>query len=193
LEQELAALLAEETAPAAPPPVDPAGEIERPKSDADERIKGFQRLVSEREKELETEKQARAALEKRLEALELAGMSDTERSSFLTQQQSSEVDRIRQENELLKLRLKNPDVAEPYERLLNARTVDEQIEILRSLFNPKTQTQADEEPVSDVDRNNPITANFGVSDGDFLDDARAEDLLQRLGRGGRTFNKLRGN
>ena len=191
MEQDLAALLAEGAAPAPTAPAATVPEIEKSKSDPDERIKGFQRLLAERETALETERRERAALAERLEKLELAQMSESERDSYLSNRRSTEADTLRAENELLKLRLKHPDVADHYDRLLKAGTAEEQIEYLRTLLKPKSAPVEAQESVSDVDPNRPLNPGFGLADADgYMDPEAAESALKRFGN--RSWNNLRG-
>ena len=130
------------------------GSATSPQSE-DERIKGLQRAVSAKAQEADEARKRAAALEARLEALELAQMSESERSGFLTAKEKNQLAALQAENERLKLAQKYPDVAPHYEALISAKTADEQAQILQRILRPQ-QPGAQAEPVSDIDPNNPM-------------------------------------
>src|SRR3972149_6864848 len=125
---DLAGLAPEHPAPAAPPPAAPADDIEaRLTAKVEERIKGFQRLLAEKDQALATAQQ---------EALDLrmSGMSEDEQAEMQWQQLQDQVTRLQQENELLALQNEYPVELPVFKGLLNADSAKAQLEAIRVLL-----------------------------------------------------------
>lgn len=112
----------------------------------DKRVGDFQRMISERETQI-------ADLQRQLKT---ASMSEEEREQLTAQERDEEVERIRMENELLKLGQQYPDEVKIVQRMLEGQSVSDYVTALReSLAAAKPQQPEPEQEVSDVDKNNP--------------------------------------
>jgi hypothetical protein len=143
----------------------------------DERIKGFQRQVSERETELKR-------LREQEERNRLAAMPDDERMAYERSRSDEEVQRLRTENEVLRMSQKYTTVMDKYRALMDAKSVEEQFQLLDTwLKPPSAETDEDEsaEPArskpAPVDRNNPVKRQVS---GNQMDDSIAERILKSV-------------
>jgi len=145
-------------APAETPPAPEANDIEaRLTQKVDERIKGFQRLLDEKERALATARQE-------ANDLRMSGMSDDEKAEMEWDTLQEQVSKLQAENALLQLASEYPEEMPVFRNLLTASTPKEQLEAIRALratvaasAAPKTQENPTEgEPeIPEVDPNNP--------------------------------------
>jgi len=171
-------------------PADEAAGIETPKSEADERIKGFQRLVAERDRKLADLEARFAQREAALEDQRLAGMTDEERGTVTEQKRQTELQRLRAENELLKLGIDYATEMPLYRKLLNAPTAKDQLDIIRELSaatsaNPALPVPKKAADVPAVDRTNPMrqpSEGIVLSDGTQMTDDIADRILKSIRR-----------
>jgi len=171
-------------------PADEAAGIETPKSEADERIKGFQRLVAERDRKLADLEARFAQQEAALEDQRLAGMTDEERGTVTEQKRQTELQRLRAENELLKLGIDYATEMPLYRKLLNAPTAKDQLDIIRELSaatsaNPALPVPKKTADVPAVDRTNPMrqpSEGIVLSDGTQMTDDIADRILKSIRR-----------
>ena len=171
-------------------PADEAPGIETPKSEADERIKGFQRLVAERDRKLADLEARFAQREAALEDQRLAGMTDEERGTVTEQKRQTELQRLRAENELLKLGIDYATEMPLYRKLLNAPTAKDQLDIIRELSaatsaNPALPVPKKTADVPAVDRTNPMrqpSEGIVLSDGTQMTDDIADRILKSIRR-----------
>ena len=162
-------------------------DIEKLKSETDERIKGFQRLLSERDRAL-------ADLQRKVQDAELESLPADDRARVIGKRRDEEYAALRAENELLKLRSEFPTEVPAFERLLRAANPKEQLEILRELAQAASPKRAANEP-PDVDPNNPMRSEPEgelMADGTYMTDALADRLLAANPAKGALF-RLRGN
>jgi len=139
-----------EQAPPADPPVTPAfdpKELEtRFASLVEERVKGFQRIVQERDDRL-------AELERQLKT---ASMSEEEREQLAVKEKDEEREQLALENQLLKLGQQYPNEVAIVQKMLAGESVTDYVAALHEALKPATPaTPEPEQEVSDVDRNNP--------------------------------------
>lgn len=141
----------------------------------EERIKGFQRLLANRDQE-------KSALERELKELKTADLSEDERVQLTLAELQEEKDRLETELELVKLGSKYQDEMPLYQKLLGAQTAEEQLEFLRSLRSsgaaPAGKAPAES---SDLDLNNPrqsAPAGMILPDGTMMTDELAERILK---------------
>lgn len=179
--------------PAAPAsdetPVDGGLDIEKIRQEAhaaaqaafDERAKGFQRLLAERDNAL-------AEARRLLDDAKLASLSEDERDAEVQRRSESELERLRAENELLKLMPEYPDELPVFQRLLAAQDAKTQLDLIRELRKPAAPANpAPAAPAADpapVDPNNPANPQSAVisSDGVVMTDELAERLLRSAAR-----------
>lgn len=176
---DLAGQVTEPTPAPEAPVVSGTPDIETLKAEYEERIKGFQRLVSEKE---------RAAMEAQRAAEEarLAALPEDERAEILDKKVQQELSALRTENELLRLRSDYGDVMDAYDRILKAPTAKDQLELLRGLMAqaqpasaPTAPSQQASEPAP-VDMNNPMrppVEGVTLSDGTVMDHEIADRIL----------------
>lgn len=153
----LAGQTAEEQAPAATPPAVSESDIEaRLTAQFEERMKGFQRMVAEKDSKLQ-------AAERRARDLEMSGMTQDERDAAEWETMQTEVERLRQENLLLSKQNEFPSEVAVLRRLHSAANYDEQLLVLRELakaaaaVTPQAPAAEPELEVPNVDPNNPAS------------------------------------
>jgi len=181
---ELAALIAAGAPAEAATPSEPAtpaqpattGIETQGASDWEDRFKGLQRVVSEKDRAL-------SDLQKQVEELRLSSLSEDERDAYARQREADEIAALRAENELLRL-ASNPKYAsvyEPFTKLLKARSAEEQLEYMTTLLAPKAPTEPAREPEAPpVDSNNPRrTTGITMPDGTEMTDTLAKMILDR--------------
>lgn len=172
----------ETPAPVASPDIeklraDLSAEFEKKMQD---RVTGFQRLLSEREQELRE--------------LKTAGLSEEEREQLARQESEDRVAALERENELLKLSRVYPEEAPLFEQLLAAPTAKDQLEFLRKLkadlkaaSTPAAPANEAEEPdIPDVISTNPMRPpEQGVllPNGTLMTEDLADRLLGAAGKG----------
>ena len=147
----------------------------------EDRIKGFQRLMAERDNAITN-------LSRQLEEARLSTLGEEEREAELARREQAEVERLRAENELLKLMPDFPDELPLFQRLLAAPDAKTQLELIRELR--KAAAPANPAPVdpglnpAPVDPNNPASDTLagGVYQGVAMDDDLAERLLRSTSR-----------
>jgi hypothetical protein len=156
-------------------------EIEKLKAEYEERFKGMQRLISERERTL-------ADLQRKQSDLELASLPDGERAIAMSRRADEELARLRAENELLKLRNEYPNEVPAFEKLLKATTPKDQLDILRELARGMAASDKAPEP-PDVDPNNPMRTPSEGAFGEMTDEL-ADRILKAAPKG--ALFKIRG-
>ena len=168
------------------PADEPAG-IE--KSEVDERIKGFQRLVAERDRKLQEAEAKVQQIEAKLDEQRLAGMTDEERGTLVEQQRQTEIQRLRAENELLKLGIDYGTEMPLYRRLLTAPTAKDQLDIIRELVAAQGKSPTPVAPqkaadVPEVDRTNPMRQPLvaGIPSEGGMNDEIADRILNAIRR-----------
>lgn len=169
-------------------PVLTAADIEKIKAEMtasfEERFKGMQRLVAERDDLLA----ARAA---ELEELKTAGLSDEEREQLEESKKDREIATLRSQLELQALAGEYGSEMPYFERLLKAPTAEDQLKAMREFaqsFAPKAPvTPAAGEPeIPEVDLNRPGRQPLDgvvLPDGTVMNDAIADQILASAGRG----------
>lgn len=171
-------------APASVPAVT-AADIEKVKAELmasfDERAKGFQRLISEKDKE-------NAALMEKLQELSLAGLSEEEREELEDRAKDTRIEELEARLELQAL-AKDYGTEMPYfERLIDAASTEDQLKVMREFAEalkpaPQAQPEAPIEPevdVPDVDLNRPMrrfTPGVVGPDGKAMTDELADRIL----------------
>lgn len=143
---------------------------------AEERFKGFQRVIAEKDTALQQ-------LQRQYEEARLATLSEEEREAETARRSDQELERLRAENELLKLMPDYPDELPVFQRLLAAPDAKTQLELLRELRKAQaapaiTPAGGSNEPPA-VDSNNPANGNPGS--GVFIEGAQmTEEMAERL-------------
>lgn len=150
------------------------------KAEFEERAKGFQRLVSERDNQL-------AAYRAELEELKTASLSDEEREQLEDQKKDQLIRELQGKLELTELGKTYGDELPFYERLIGAGTAKEQLEVLRELRAANAQAQSQEPAttevdIPDTDPNRPMRSFFTndtvlLPDGTPMNDALADRIL----------------
>lgn len=183
--EDLAGLTPDETpeidasapAPAEAPVTPVVPDIEKVRAEMEERIKGFQRLVSERDAEL-------ARLRQVDEERRIATLPEDERMAYEQSRYQKEVERLRMENEVLRAAQKYPTVFPKYDALMKAASAEEQIALLASWESPvapPSPTETAATPPAPVDKNNPAQGRSKtVVDGYEMDDSIAASLLKSI-------------
>ena len=174
--------LEQEEGTSAPAPAAPAVDIEARlaaiEAATEERIKGFQRLLAGRDEELK-------AREAEIRELKTSGLSEDEREQLRYREIEEERDRLARELELIQLKEKYGDLLDPYQKLLNAQSAEEQLALLAALRAPAappaapTPQAAPAPEPSDIDLNNPRIAEpegITLPDGTTM----TEDLADRI-------------
>lgn len=180
-----------ETPPAAPPS-DIEARLAQMKQELEqqfeERAKGFQRALNEKETALQ--KAQREAQE-----LRMSTMSEDEKAEAQWQQMETEVERLKRENALLQLAGEYPEEMPEFQKILNASSPKEQLDLIRALRKAQQATPtppatpAEGTPdVPPVDLNNPTTyQNFGDGtvryNGQPVTEEWADRVLKQFGRG----------
>jgi|WetSurMetagenome_2_1015567.scaffolds.fasta_scaffold476350_2 hypothetical protein len=164
--------------PAESPATDSVPDIEKVRTQYEERIKGFQRLVSEREQEL-------VRLREQEERARISALPDDERTAYERSRAEEELSRLRTENEVLRMGSKYQSVYDKYEALMRAKTVEEQFQLLDGWLKPPApsadadETEAHEKPAP-VDKNNPVKQKATMV-GDYqMDETIAKRLLSSI-------------
>jgi hypothetical protein len=150
----------------------------------EERIKGFQRLIAERD-------QKEADLATQLEELKSADLPVEERVQLREQKLQRKVEELQAKLELEALTKDFPDEMPLYQKLVSATRPDEQLAILRELRSaatpapaaaPSSADEDSEEP--EVDLNNPIrrVLEGTTFDGVPVNDAWADAILGSMPR-----------
>ena len=142
-----------DTTPATPTPeapvptaIDPAALEAKFASLIEERVKGFQRIVQERDDRL-------AELERQLKT---ASMSEEEREQLAVKERDEEREQLALENQLLKLGQQYPNEVAIVQKMLAGKDVSDYVAALHEALKPAIPaTPEPEQQVSDVDRNNP--------------------------------------
>ena len=164
-------------------PVAPETEIEKIiTARIDERIKGFQKLVSAREEEA-------SALRRELEETRLAGLPEDERETLLEQKKDRRIQELEAQIELNRLATDYGDEVPFFQSLLGAESAEDQLKVLRAYAdvrlakaNPSPAIVVkDEIVVPEVDLNRPLrpTRMGGqqLPDGSFMTEADADRIL----------------
>ena len=152
-------------------------EIEKVKAQYEDRLKGFQRLVAERDSSL-------AAIQSRLEEQELSSLSPDERYVAREKKLTEENNRLRAQLELDSLKKDYGAEYELYSGLIEKKTAKEQLDFAREWVTrlaPKAEAPDAGANVPDVDMNNPMrTAPEGIrlSDGSLMTEEIADRLLR---------------
>lgn len=171
-------------------PAEGALDIEKIQADAiaaanaafEERFKGLQRVIAEKDRQA-------TDLQRQIDEARLAALPDDDRQAEIARREASEMERLRAENELLKLMPDYGDVFSDFQRLLSAQDARSQLEFIRELKKPVTPATAApatsaNEPAP-VDPNNPassLPSGIVASDGAVLSDDIAERILRSASR-----------
>lgn len=144
---------AESPAPAA---FDPTAFEKRIADLMEERVKGFQRIISERDTKL-------ADLERQLKT---ASMSEEERAQLVASEEKERLEQLALENQLLRLGQQYPTEVAIVQKMLAGESVEDYVAALHEAMKvTKAPEKEPEQDVSDVDRNNPpatpVTASAG--------------------------------
>lgn len=122
----------------------------------EERVKGFQRIVQERDDRL-------AELERQLKT---ASMSEEEREQLAAREKDEEREQLALENQLLKLGQQYPNEVAIVQKMLAGQSVEDYVAALHEALKPATSAAPEpEQEVSDVDRNNPPATPVSASAG----------------------------
>lgn len=166
-------------APATTPAFDPAAFETKIASLIEERVKGFQRIVSEKDQSI-------ADLQRQLKT---ASMSEEEREQLAVKEEQDRIEALALENELLKLGQQYPTEVGIVQKMLAGQSVSDYVAALHeALAATKAPTPEPEQEVSDVDRNNPpatpVTRSAGADmislpDGSFITVAQGEEILRQ--------------
>ncbi len=155
----------------------------------DTRFSGFQSIIDKRD--TESKKQWKAYQET-LNELKSRTLSDEEREQLEAKAGSQELEALRMENELLKMKDEyGPEIVSTFERLLSAETPRDQLEIMKAFRSPNeqpqqpaTQPESPATPSAPVDPNNPVSeAPVDGSDWEAQfekDPSLADKILKRL-------------
>jgi hypothetical protein len=183
---DLAGLTAATEAPAETPPAESPVDIEARLAEVqrqfDERMKGFQRLIAEKDRAIETARQeAREA--------KLAGMSQAEIEEMEREEEESENDRLKAEIAILRLQQDYPDEVPLFRQILDAPSPEEQLKLIRQLraaaSSAQTPAPEPEPEIPPVDLNNP-RATHSVSGSTFngqpINEAWADRVLGSVQR-----------
>jgi hypothetical protein len=183
---QLAGLTAEDAASAVAPGTT-AADIEKIKTDLasayEERIKGFQKLVSQRDESL-------AALTADLEELKVASLPEEEREQLVQSKKDREIQELRTKLELRELAEEYGSEMPYFERLLAAGSAKDQLTVMREFAQggrpvaPEIVADAPVE-VPDVDMNRPLrgpSEGLRLADGTLMNDALADQILGSVGR-----------
>lgn len=166
----------ESDAPASSPAANSA-DIEKIRREFDERFKGMQRLVAEKDREI-------ADTKRRLEDAALERLPDDDRAKVMLERERAELAKLRAENELLRLRDEYPDELPAFQKLLSGKTAKEQLDTLRELRKgPQSPPPATPEP-PDVDPNNPMRQppEEETINGEPMNEALADRLIAAGGK-----------
>lgn len=152
----------------------------------EERIKGFQRLLADRENR-------ERALQAELEEIRSATLSPEERVQLREKQLATRVRELEAQIELERLGASYSDEMPIYRSLLEAKSAEEQLGVLRSIraaakppVSEPPVTEGEDLDVADIDLNNPVRiAPAGATvEGQSMNDSLADKILasvQRMG------------
>jgi hypothetical protein len=149
----------------------------------DERAKGFQRLIAEREQAIE-------ALRNEIEESRLAGMSEDEREALLITKKDRRIEELEAKLELQRLASSYGSEMPYFERLIGAESTEQQLQVMREFAQtlapaaPPPPTESEVE-VPDVDLNRPMRRwdpTVTLPDGRVMNDALADQILGSIGR-----------
>ena len=122
----------------------------------EERVKGFQRMVSEKDQTI-------ADLQRELKT---TSMSEEEREQLAAKERDEEREQLALENQLLKLGQQYPNEVAIVQKMLAGQSVEDYVAALHEAMKPATPaTPEPEQQVSDVDRNNPPATPTSASAG----------------------------
>lgn len=163
------------------PPVETAVDIEKIKADIaaefDERFKGMQRLIAERETALK-------ARDEELEELKIAGLTEEEREQFTESKKDRELKDLRMQLDLRDLEKVYGAEMPAYQKLLKAQSAEEQLETIReyakSLAPTAPASTAGDPDIPEVDLNRPARQpleGLTLPDGTVMTDALADQIL----------------
>lgn len=110
----------------APAPAEVDNSIESVRREFEERFKGLQRVIAEKDQALE-------ATNKELYQLKTAGLSDDERAQLETTRLREQLDQLAKENELMKLAQSYGEEIPLFQKLLGAETAEEQLRLIREI------------------------------------------------------------
>jgi hypothetical protein len=153
---------------------DAGSDIDTLKAQYEERIKGLQRVVSEKDKAI-------AERAKRERELELQALPPDERYSRLEEEYQKDLREARTELELMRLESRFTKAMPLYKKLVSMETVEAQLEYLESLGGGVEESDSQESGVkpASVDRNpaNRIGRGTVMADGRVMDDTFADRVL----------------
>ncbi len=152
---DLAGLIDESEAPAeTPAQTEGVSPDQASSSNVEERIRGFQRLLADRDQKLD-------AIQRQLEDQRLSVLPEDQRETALKQRHEREVLELRQKLELAELEKKYPpDVFGAYRDLLASKSAAAQLDFLNSKIRPTSKAKVAQEPPA-VDLNNPMRGASG--------------------------------
>ncbi len=112
----------------------------------EDRVKGFQRVIGEKDQTI-------ASLQRELKT---TSMSEEEREQLAAKERDEEREQLALENQLLKLGQQYPNEVAIVQKMLAGESVTDYVAALHEALKPATPaTPEPEQEVSDVDRNNP--------------------------------------
>ena len=115
----------------------------------DKRFQGFQGLLDRRTSEFQTA----------LEELKTADLSPEEQVQFQTSKAQTELERVKRENELLRMRREFPEEVDLLEDFFKKSSLEDQLNLLATFRKAQTESepQGEEDPAqpTPVDKNNP--------------------------------------
>jgi hypothetical protein len=167
------AATADKSASAQAPVMSP--EIEALNAKWEERFKGLQRVIAEKDTALST-------YQAKLEETELATLSPDERFTRQQSKLAEENRRLRAQLEMQELRKDYGTEFDLYAGLLEKSTAKEQLDFAKAFIASLGKAATDGEPnIPDIDMNNPMRpAEDGIRlpDGSLMNEAIADRLLQ---------------
>jgi hypothetical protein len=129
----------------------------------DERFKGLQRVIAEKDEALKTR-------ERELQEVRMSGMSQDEKDALEWETLQKENAELRQKAQLLELQSDYPDEMSYFKRILEGKSPKEQLDVLREMRKQQAQASVSQDPtaeletdVPDVDHNNPPAVREPVS------------------------------
>jgi hypothetical protein len=155
--KELAGQVAQGASAEAPAQVNT--DIESVRRDFEERFKGLQRVIAEKDQALEARNQE-------LFQLKTASLSPDERAQLEVTRIKEENDRLAKELELVKLGQAYGEELPIFQQLLNAESAEDQLKVLRALRgvqagNSQPTAPGPDVDVPDINQTNPMRSDVG--------------------------------
>lgn len=150
--------------------------IEKVKAEYEERIKGFQRTLAERDRKL-AEKEARER------ELKLASLPEDERYAAIQAEYEEKLRETQVELELMKLESKYGKAMPLYRKLISIGSIEDQLAYLETLAGGSQDSLEPEglRPPA-VDSNPPSRSSAAMVNGVRMDEALADRILKAVGK-----------